>query len=321
VGLLAAALGAVYPLLIVADGALLSETLYGPIVAFALFAAWRLGEHPTVGRAALVGVGIGLAALTRSEALLLLPLLALPLAWRGGGRERWLRLGAAGACTLVVLAPWVVRNWVVFDRPLMSTNEGTTMAWTNCDETYHGPNLGYKSISCQRTVSGDEAQQSSQLRRAGIDYARDHASRLPVVVAARLAGTWSLYKPFRVEDPGRSKDVVRVGVLFYYPLAGLALVGLFALRRRGAPLLSLLAPFVVVSLTGMATYASVRGRYLAEIPLVVLAAAGAVALFSWIREARAPGRPSRSRVQSPSMATAASTTSEISAGSRKRSHP
>ena len=95
VGLLGAALAALYPLLIVADGALLSETLFGPIVAFTLLAAWRLGEEPTVRWAALVGLGIGLAALTRSEALLLLPLLALPLAWRGGGgRARWLRLGS-----------------------------------------------------------------------------------------------------------------------------------------------------------------------------------------------------------------------------------
>lgn len=322
VGLLGAALAALYPLLIVADGALLSETLFGPIVAFTLLAAWRLGEEPTVRWAALVGLGIGLAALTRSEALLLLPLLALPLAWRGGGgRARWLRLGAAGACAAVVLAPWVVRNWIVFDRPLMSTNEGTTIAWTNCDETYYGPNLGYKAISCQRKVSGNEAEQSSQLRRAGVDYARDHASRLPVVVAARLAGTWSLYKPFRVEDPGRSEDVVRAGVLFFYPLAALALVGLFVLRRRGAVLIVLVAPFVVVSLTGMATYGSLRGRYLAEIPLVVLAAVGGVAVLSRIRDSRAPERASRMRVQSPSMATPASTTSEISAGSRKRSHP
>ena len=115
--------------------------------------------------------------------------------------------------------------------------------------------------------------------------------------------------------------MVKAGVLFFYPLAALALVGLFALRRRGAVLIVLVAPFVVVSLTGMATYGSLRGRYLAEIPLVVLAAVGAWPCCRASVTRGAPERASRMRVQSPSMATPASTTSEISAGSRKRSHP
>ena len=283
-GLVAAAIAAIYPLMIAVDGALLAETLYGPIVAFTLVVAWDLGERPAVWRAALVGVGIALATLTRSEALLLLPLLGLPLAWRGpGGRVRWLRLGAVVAACAVVMAPWVIRNWSVFDRPLLSTNDGALLAWTNCDQTYHGRYLGYLVPECAPVVTGDEAEQASKLSDHGLDYARDHAGRLPVVMGARLLGTWSFYDPFRFPDPGRSETVLRIGIFFYYALVPLAVIGVVALRRRGRSLLVLLAPIGVVCLVAMATYTSLRLRYLAEIPFVVLAAAGVVALSSRVR--------------------------------------
>jgi hypothetical protein len=45
----------------------------------------------------------------------------------------------------------------------------------------------------------------------------------------------------------------------------------------------LLAPIGVVCLVAMATYTSLRLRYLAEIPFVVLAGAGVVALSSRVR--------------------------------------
>jgi 4-amino-4-deoxy-L-arabinose transferase-like glycosyltransferase len=280
-GLVAAAIAAIYPLMIAVDGALLAETLYGPIVAFTLVVAWDLGERPAVWRAALVGVGIALATLTRSEALLLL---GLPLAWRGpGGRVRWLRLGAIVAACAVVLAPWVIRNWSVFDRPLLSTNDGALLAWTNCDQTYHGRFLCYLVPECAPVVTGDEAEQASKLSDHGLDYARDHAGRLPVVMAARLLGTWSFYDPFRFPDPGRSETVLRIGIFFYWLLVPFAVIGVVALRRRGRPLWVLLAPILVVCLVAMATYTSLRLRYLAEIPFVVLAAAGVVALSSFVR--------------------------------------
>ena len=68
--------------------------------------------------------------------------------------------------------------------------------------------------------------------------------------------------------------------MFYYPLAALAIAGAWALRRRRAELWVLLAPFVLTSLIAAATYGSLRLRYLAELPLVLLAALGASTLWS-----------------------------------------
>ncbi len=93
VGLIAAAVAAIYPPLLLADGALISESLYAPLVVGALLLAFRLVDRPTAGTAAALGAVIGLCALTRSDGILLLPVLALPMAWRVRKRagERWRR--------------------------------------------------------------------------------------------------------------------------------------------------------------------------------------------------------------------------------------
>ena len=91
-GVLAAAIAAVYPVLVVTDGALMSEGLYSLLFAATLLTALVLWERRDLRLGALLGVLIGLAALTRSEALALLPLLAWPLALAFEGAK-----AAAGA--------------------------------------------------------------------------------------------------------------------------------------------------------------------------------------------------------------------------------
>lgn len=294
-GIVAAALGAVYPLLIVPDGALLSETVYGPVVILVLAAALALARRPAAKRAAALGLAVGLATLVRPEALGLLIILALPLAWRGPGRgARLLRLILTVACALAVVAPWLIRNEEAFGVLTLSTNDGMTLAWSNCALTYHGSRLGYFDTACTPgAVTGNEARQASQLRNEGLRYAERHLRRLPVVIAARLARTWGLFDPFAgSHTEGRNVTVSNVGVVVYYPLAVLALVGAWALRRRRAELWVLLAPLVLVSLTAAATFGSLRLRYLGELPLVLLAAWGADVVWHH-RKARNAGPSKR----------------------------
>ena len=82
VGLIAAGLAAVSPLLIARDGSLLSESLYGLLVVLALVAAYRVLDRPVPRSAGLMGLLIGLASLTRGEALLFVPFLAIPICYR-----------------------------------------------------------------------------------------------------------------------------------------------------------------------------------------------------------------------------------------------
>jgi 4-amino-4-deoxy-L-arabinose transferase-like glycosyltransferase len=287
VGLVAAAIACVHPLLIAADGALLSETLYGAILSLTLLAAWRLQEHPSAGRAAAVGAGIGLAALTRSEAVLLVFLLALPVALRG--RRPWLHAGIATLATIVVIAPWVIRNWSVFGHPLLSNNDGLVVADTNCHRAYHGRNLGFLVLACTGRQTGNEAHDSARWLRQGADYASSHAGRVPVVAAVRLLRAWNLYQPFRsAREEGRSANVQKAGIVFYYLLLIPAAAGLVLLRRRRVPLLVLLAPAALASVEAILTYGSMRLRYPGDLTIVILAAAGMVGLARRLPLRQAP---------------------------------
>jgi 4-amino-4-deoxy-L-arabinose transferase-like glycosyltransferase len=274
VGILAAAIAASYPLLIAADGALMSETLYGLLIALVLLAAYRLRDEPSAWRAVALGVAIGLAALTRPEALLLLPLLLVP---------RWRWLAVACLATALVVLPWTVRNWSAFDRPvLISTNDGVTLAGSNCGPTYHGRDVGSFTTSCIEPARfpDDEAQQAAAYRSDAASYAGDHAGRVPVVVAVRVLRLWGLYQPTRLayDAQNRRLAVQEAGVVFSYLLIPLAVFGALVLRRRREPLSILLAPILLVTITCALTYGGLRLRHAAEIPLVVLAATGAYAL-------------------------------------------
>jgi hypothetical protein len=277
-GLIAAGLAAGYPLLVAADGSLRSESVYALCIALVLLAALRYRDAPSARAAALLGVAVAAAALTRGEALALLVLLALPLCG-------WRRAGVAALACVVVLAPWLARCWIVFDRPvLISTNVGGLLAGANCDTTYHGALIGQWDFGCiPPPVHANEALEAERLRDRGLSYARHHAGRVPVVEAARLGRSFELYRPreqARQEAffEGRNLRVEQAGVACYYVLALLAVYGVVVLRRRDGPWAVLLAPVALVILVTLISYGFTRLRVAAEPAIVVLAAVAVDAL-------------------------------------------
>lgn len=285
-GLLAAGVAALYPAMIAADGAMMTESTYGLFAGLSLLAAYRLVDAPSLGRAVLLGVLVGIAAHARAEALLLLPLLLVPLIRRPGGVK-----AAAAVCVAfaLVLVPWTVRNWSAFDRPvLIATEGGETLAGANCHNTYYGERIGTWDVNCAAfSGSGNEAAELNERGRDGIRYALEHAERLPLVAGARVARTWGLWRPFAVPE-GRRAWVQQLGAALYVVLIGLAVYGFVLLRRRRVPVWILMAPFITVTATALLAYGSIRFRHSAELPLVVLAAVAIDRLLpSSTRERRA----------------------------------
>jgi 4-amino-4-deoxy-L-arabinose transferase-like glycosyltransferase len=292
-GVIAAAVAAVYPLLWLADGSLMSESLYGLLVVAVLLAAYAYRDARTVRRVALLGALIALAALTRGEGLLLIPLLGLALVGRGPlpGRARLTHLAALVAAFALVLAPWSIRNVTTFASPvLISTNGEGVWVGANCHQTYYGPIVGLWDFPCYGSrPAGDEAQQSRAYRRRGMSYLRAHAGRVPVVLAARLGRLWDVFRPAQMRvyeaSEGRPARSERLGVWQYWLLVPAAGAGAWLLRRRRQPLAILLAPLAMVTLTALLTYGSTRFRFAAEPSIVVLAAVAADALLARRRSA------------------------------------
>jgi 4-amino-4-deoxy-L-arabinose transferase-like glycosyltransferase len=292
-GVLAAVLAAVYPIFLITDASLRSETLFALLVGLALLAAFAAAKHPTIGRFALVGGLIGLATLTRAEGIWLLLLLAASLAWRAPRGRGRLMLAALAAC-VIVLVPWTVRCWVVFDRPVfISTNSGDLLAGANCSETYRGAGLGTWAPRCATGGgTGNGAETSARLASRGLNYARDHMERLPAVLPARVLRTFTLFRPEQQLDidltEGRSRTAGELGRFMCYILLPSAAAGLFVLRRRGKTLLIVAVPLALVIIISLTAYGTTRFRIAGDLALVVLAA---VALDAVIERFRPRGRP------------------------------
>src|SRR5206468_9535153 len=111
---------------------------------------------------AALGVAIGLATMTRGEALLLAPLLVLLLMARGPRPWRWkaARSAALLGAFALVLAPWTIRNALTFADPvIVSDNANAVWVGSNCQETYYGPIIGLWHFPCYAPAPrGDESQ-------------------------------------------------------------------------------------------------------------------------------------------------------------------
>jgi 4-amino-4-deoxy-L-arabinose transferase-like glycosyltransferase len=290
VGLTAAGLAALAPNFWMPSGIVMSETPAMLFMALILLAVVRLRRSPTFVNAALLGMACAGEALVRAELVLFIPCLVVPAALavtRLPLRRRFGLLGIGLLATAVVLAPWVGRNLATFeDATYISTGEGIALLGANCPQTYGGTYLGAWTLSCVTSGSSavDESVQSSRDQHAAVQYAEHHASRLPVVVAARIGRLWDLYQPIQMADgdvnEGRPVPASLAGLGVYYALLPLGVAGIAILRRRRIRQWYLLVPAGVVTVVSALVFGQVRFRAPFEVCLVVLAAPPLVLLAS-----------------------------------------
>lgn len=285
-GLAAAAIAALYPALVMNDSVLLSESLTGPTIAAALLAALHLRDRPSAGRALLLGALIGLAALNRSEAILLVVLVGV-LAVLPAKSVRLAALVCLAAA--LTIAPWVIRNAVTFERStFLTTGDGSVFRGANCDLTYRGPGTGAWDLHCVGgdRVPKDESILAARWRDDALDYASDNLGRVPVVVAARVARSFSLYpRPARQVTElnfieGRPRTLVWIALAAYAAVVALAVAGIAALRDDLAVVAIVLAPVALVVIASAAGYGGWRFRQPAEVSFALLAGIGA----TWMLE-------------------------------------
>lgn len=298
-GLIAAAIGALYPNLWINDFLLQVESLATLLIALTILAAYRYRRDPTRRRIALLGLVIALTALTRAESLLLYALVALPLilgavrTWR----ERLVHVALAGAAAVLLLGPWVAWNLTRFEDPTtLSTAPGPVLDTASCDATYYGEQLGFygncfviEDYAADEGLTVPEAQERlrgyDESQRAAVaggraqTYIRDHLGRLPVVMVARVARMWDLYRPlqnvrFNWQLEARGKRTSELALVTYYALLPFAVGGVVALKRRGLPISPLVGMAVMISVTAAWTFGTTRYRIPADVALVVAAAVG-----------------------------------------------
>ena len=287
VGLIAAGIAAVYPPLWINDGLVMAESLTVFCITGAVWTVLRYRQDPSGRLAIQLGAWIGFAALARSESLLLVVLLVVPLMvlshphWR----ERAKAVVVSGALTALVIAPWVVPNLLRFNEPvLMSTNDGVTLIGANFPQTYEGGMIGFWSLEYADTLAGeigelqgaDASEQSRIWRMEAFRYIGDNLNDLPRVMAARLGRLWSVFRPLQMSDfsTGEGREIWASNLAFagFWAAVPLALIGWWRLGRDQLTRWPLAILAVHVSLIGALFYGIPRFRVPAEIAVVVCAA-------------------------------------------------
>ena len=217
VGLLAAALAAIYPNVWVHDGmlALRDRGALHHRCAAPLRVPVPARPERVAGRVARVS-GAASRAWPGPSSVLALPLVLAPLVllrrdrpWR----QRLLWLGAGTLATAICITPWLGYNLSRFDRPVyMSDNFGSTLGAANCKATYYGADIGYKNYDCARVLAQhftrtvphwstlDESERDFVFRKAALTYIKAHKQRVPFEVAARWVRIAGLYHPTQEID-------------------------------------------------------------------------------------------------------------------------
>lgn len=308
VGIIAAFIAALYPHLWYQNGIVWAEASAQAAVALFILVGYRYVRRPSLRNLGTLGLTAAIAAMTRTELVLLLPLGVIPLAlWTQGlTRPRQLRWAAVGlAAGIGALMPWMAFNLSRFDQPTtLSSNLGLTLASANCDSTWYGPAIGYWDFTCAQAAGvestlagGDPSEIDAAARSEAIAYISEHRGRAPAVLAARLArvsGVWSPSEQVEIDVvEHRPEKVAQSGVTLWWLVLVLAVVGVGALRRARIPSWPAVVPVIVMVIGVLSAFASTRYRASAEPAMVILAAAGAVSLLDrwWARRSTAAPGP------------------------------
>lgn len=299
-GLITALLTALYANIWVNDIMLMSETA----ALFMAFAATLFGlrfwRAPALRNGVWFALAGALAALSRAELLLYMPiigavaLLRIRLPWR----DRILTYGAMGVVCLLAIAPWVIRNNLVMERFLtLSDGAGTVLVQANCDRTYYGDEFGdhiggwYLYCDSRTQPYGpngellDESERDVVVRERAMTYIRNNTGRLiTVVVPARIGRMWGVYKPItqmRTEIVERRPALPTwIGFWQYVFLVPFVLAGIVIQWRRRQPVLVLALWAGLATFTAATAFGNIRYRTAAEITITVFAAIAFDAIWS-----------------------------------------
>ena len=294
VGLVAGALAAIFPPLVIGGMTLLSEPLFVAFELGAVLAALRWRERGGTRMLLLAGALAGAAILTRSTGVLLLVPLAFAVRsgpWRQAAGYRAPALLVATA--LLVVAPWTVRNALELDAFVpVSDQDGYTLAGTynetsrkmdgfwipaNADPAYA------RLLARNRRL--DEVELGRELRAEARRFAADHPGYVATVALHNTLRLFNLggsdyERTVAAFDYGLGENWARLMTYGLFPFLLLALLGAAGTAARGAPRWVWAVPALM--LTTVLVLATNRFRAPIDPFILILAALGLV----WLVNAR-----------------------------------
>lgn len=302
-GLMAGALVALDPGLLVYSAELHPLSL--DVLAFltVIFATVALPLRPGWRDTALVGLALGIAALTRTTVLSLTPILLL---WAAHYRDlRLLSRQAAAlvAVALLVYSPWPVRNSLLLGQPVLGSSESSEWLWrgTNANATGSSYTPDQQTMLAvappefqARIAAASERERMDIYRTAATEYIEAHPADALRLYVVKLKAFW-----WGSETTGALYPELWTVVYdaWYAAVLLLAVLGVWSTwrdaRARSVSVL-IVAGLLLISASQAFFYVEGRHRLAVEPLLLILAGIGLSQLPSVARlvptELRGPAR-------------------------------
>lgn len=302
-GLLAAGICAIYPYYVLHDVTLQETGLFTFLAALATWLALGARLRGSVALAALSGVALGIAILTRATlapfALFAIAWLALPPArWRPSLRGLTMSLTGLGAM-LLVLSPWLVRAHDLTGRWTLGTEFGAAVFAGNHPLTFsHFPR---ESIDLSRAAAfgsltstdrselarlqGDEAAQSDWYLARGLGWiAHNPGATLQGMVRKPAAA----FGPVPVPRHGLIGNAIHA--LSFFPILLLALAMLWHRRRLWREDALVYGHLVAFTAITAVLWAQTSHRSYLDVYLIVFAAGALDRMWDQFGSARSATR-------------------------------
>ncbi|HEY3373876.1 MAG TPA: glycosyltransferase family 39 protein [Candidatus Aquicultor sp.] len=280
----AAFIVAVSPQLIYYGFRLMSETLYIFLQALLLIAIVVILKKDKPSLWALAGTGVlfGITYLCR-QVVFVLPVILLPIWWlryKENGYS-WMAktVGMFLVGTMLILGPWVVRNYVTFHEVMFGTTTGPATLWWGSLED-KGYSLSLLQIKFRNEHPNMNEVQLSHLCSQEAKYNLLHLTRAEILYKIGNRPRKLLGFPRNFDDI--SDPQVFIGIS-YLTLTVLGIAGLFMGSRRRYD--RILVAWFAVALLAVPLLTHVVFRYIMPVvPLLALGAANFV--FIVVQKAR-----------------------------------
>jgi len=298
VGLLSSAFYGLYPYLLFQNVSLNDTGIFILFLTAGIALSYRVLDAQNWRAALGLGLMFGLAALTKTLVLLILPLLALWW-WKHLGFRAAFRLGLISALALLaVISPWIIRNIRLHDAfVLISTNDGSNLHQGNnaCVADYLARGWDAQWVNCLEVPPAglSEVETANWHRDQAINYLRDHPGDWPHLFWTKFWVLWSpSIMPYDLPpDPYLVDDAVlqyhttafkvarAVHLLYFGPLLLLGIAGLGLAWRDKRLIGPLVAVIITITLAYLVFHPSTRYRAPADPFVFILAAYTVVKLW------------------------------------------
>jgi hypothetical protein len=308
VGLVAAAIGAIYIYFFYYAASLMTETLFilGILWSFDIALGIRYSETPRTSQWILLGLAMLMTTLTRQTFLPIIGLIGLWLWYAAKGMRLKIVKGFTISIVILILgiAPWTIRNYRVFHQfVLLNTNAGYVLYWAN--HPVFGTNftndlpqgVTWGSLIPQELIGMDEASIEKALMRRAIQTIIEDPGRYLLLSLSRIKEQFKFWPTMNSPWISEFSRIGSFGLFLPFMCYGTFLV-IFRPRRykllddsQGQDRFSLISTWVkspvalwlgffcIYTLMHLASWAAIRYRLATDAVMIIFAAVGIVDLL------------------------------------------